>query len=49
MDKIVRENEALDRKTLVLFKEKALEDLHQAISYLEGAIDSRLNTQNEHN
>ena len=42
MDKIVRENEGLDRKTLILFKEKALADLHQAVSHLEGAITDRL-------
>ena len=47
MDKIVRENEGLDRKTLILFREKALADLHMAVSHLEGAIDARLNAQNE--
>ena len=47
MDKIVRENEGLDRKTLILFKEKALADLHMAVSHLEGAITSRLKDQNE--
>ncbi len=47
MDKIVRENEGLDRKTLVLFKEKALADLHMAVSHLEGAITDRLKHQNE--
>ena len=47
MDKIVRENEGLDRKTLILFREKAVADLHMAVSHLEGAIDARLNAQNE--
>ena len=42
MDKIVRQNESLDRKTLILFKEKALADLHMAVSHLEGAITARL-------
>ena len=47
MDKIIRENDGLDRKTLILFKEKVLEDLHMAVSHLEGAIASRLKDQNE--
>ena len=28
MEKIIREDEGLDRKTLILFKEKQLEDIH---------------------
>jgi hypothetical protein len=47
MEKIIREDEGLDRKTLILFKEKQLEDIHMAISFVEGAIDERLNKQNE--
>ena len=47
MDKIIREDGGLSRATLVLFKEKVLEDLHMAVSHLEGAIDSRLNKQDE--
>ena len=45
MDKIIREDEGLDRKTLINFKEKVLEDLHMAISHLEGAIEARLKEQ----
>ena len=47
MDKIVRENDGLERRILVMLKEKVLADLHQAVSHLEGAIDSRLNSKNE--
>jgi hypothetical protein len=46
MEKIIREDENLDRKTLILFKEKQLEDIHMAISFVEGAIDERLKKQN---
>jgi len=47
LDKIIREDEGLSRPTLVLFKEKVLEDLHMAVSHLEGAITARLKDQNE--
>jgi hypothetical protein len=47
MDQIIREDEGLDRKTLIMFKEKLLADLHLAVSHLEGAIDARLKKQNE--
>tara|TARA_R110002110_G_scaffold379363_1_gene589878 strand:+ start:68 stop:370 length:303 start_codon:yes stop_codon:yes gene_type:complete len=43
MDKIIRQDEGLDRKSLILFKETILEDLHVAVSHLEGAIEARLN------
>ena len=43
IEKIIRENEALDRKTLVFFKTKAIKDIYSGISFLEAAIDSRLN------
>ena len=46
MEKIIREDEGLDRKTLILFKEKELEDLHMAISSVGDAIDARLKEQN---
>ena len=47
MDSIIREDEGLSRQALVLFKTKVLEDLHMAISHLEGAIDARLKKQND--
>tara|TARA_R110000824_G_scaffold363210_2_gene551221 strand:+ start:445 stop:747 length:303 start_codon:yes stop_codon:yes gene_type:complete len=47
MDKIIRQDEGLDRKSLILFKETILEDLHMAVSHLEGAIEARLKKQNE--
>jgi len=46
MEKIIREDEGLDRKTLILFKEKELEDLHMAISFVGDAIEARLKEQN---
>ena len=42
MEKVIRENEGLDRKSLLFFKEKVLGDLYQAISFVEGAIEDRL-------
>ena len=42
MEKVIRENEGLDRKSLLFFKERAIGDLYQAISFVEGAIDDRL-------
>ena len=46
MEKVIREDEGLDRKTLILFKEKELEDLHMAISFVGDAIEARLKEQN---
>tara|TARA_R110000824_G_scaffold28652_7_gene96079 strand:+ start:14694 stop:14996 length:303 start_codon:yes stop_codon:yes gene_type:complete len=46
MEKVIREDEGLDRKTLISFKEKELEDLHMAISFVGDAIDARLKEQN---
>ena len=42
MEKVIRENEGLDRKSLLFFMERAIGDLYQAISFVEGAIDDRL-------
>tara|TARA_R100000030_G_scaffold87477_1_gene71215 strand:+ start:429 stop:731 length:303 start_codon:yes stop_codon:yes gene_type:complete len=42
IDKIVRTDDGLDRKTLVSMKEKALGDLYQGISYVESTIDDLL-------
>lgn len=42
IEKVIRENEGLDRKTLVYFKTKAIEDIYSGISFLEAAIDCRL-------
>ena len=47
MDGIIRKDGNLNRKTLILMKEKMLEDLYVAIGHLEGAIDARLKNQNE--
>jgi hypothetical protein len=46
METIIREDGGLDRKTLILFKDNQLEDLHMAISFVEGAIEERLKKQN---
>jgi len=43
IEKVIRENEGLDRKTLVFFKTNAIKDIYSGISFLEAAIDSRLN------
>jgi len=45
LDAIIREDTALNRRTLILFKEKVLQDLHVAVSHLEGAITDRLKKQ----
>jgi len=42
MEKIIRENEGLDRKSLIFFKERVLGDLYQAVSFVESALDDRL-------
>mgnify|MGYP003656181041 CR=1 FL=1 len=47
MDLIIRDDQNLDRKSLVLFKDKMLGDLHMAISHLEAAITARLKEQDE--
>ena len=46
MGGIIRDDQNLDRKYLILFKEKMLQDIHMAISHLEGAIEARLKKQN---
>ena len=42
IEKIVRTDDGLDRKTLVSMKEKTLGDVYQAISYVESTIDDLL-------
>ena len=47
IDKIVRTDDNLDRKTLIFVKENLLGDLYQGISFVEGAINDRLKDTNE--
>tara|TARA_R100000030_G_scaffold90591_1_gene75290 strand:+ start:738 stop:1046 length:309 start_codon:yes stop_codon:yes gene_type:complete len=47
IEKIIRTDDGIDRKTLVQMKEKALGDLYQAVSYVEATIEDKLKMQNE--
>jgi hypothetical protein len=47
LEKVLREDETLDRKDLVHFKEKILDDVYQKIAFVESAVDHRLKTKNE--
>jgi|10_taG_2_1085330.scaffolds.fasta_scaffold103144_2 t-SNARE complex subunit (syntaxin) len=47
MGKIINQDSNLERKSLVLFKEKVLEDLKVGIDFLEGAIEAKLKDQIE--
>ena len=47
LEKIIREDETLNREDFVYFKEKVLDDVYQKIAFVESAIDSRLKTKNE--
>ena len=47
LEKVLREDETLDRKDFVYFKEKVLDDVYQSVAFVESAIDDRLKTKNE--
>ncbi len=47
IEKIVRTDDTIDKKTLIEMKEKTLGDLYQAVSYVESVIEDKLKMKNE--
>ena len=47
LEKVLREDETLDRKDLIHFKEKILDDVYQKIAFVENVVDLRLKAKNE--